>query len=420
MQKTLKIGLFGFGVVGEGLYKALHQTPSLRAEIKKVAIKHPEKSRNAPQELFTTKAEELLYDPEINVIVEVINETENAWNIVRTALENGKAVVSASKKMIAQYLPELLKLQKSSQLPFLYEAAVCASIPVIRNLEEYYDNDFLTSVCGIVNGSTNYILSRIFEDGISFDEALQLAQEAGFAESDPTMDIEGHDAVDKLQLILTHAYGCIAAKENILFSGIKAIKNRDAQYAREKGYQLKLVAQAQKIGNKKLAAFVLPQFVPQGHLLSNVKDEYNGVLIESGFSEEQFFYGKGAGSLPTASAVLSDISALSYQYKYAYKKLQPESLSLSLSKDFYLNVYISFEDYGQIPINAFSSIDEWHREAGYNYLTGTIHFERLLEGNWWQQKGCSLILLPKAIAQETTTYSNQKATAKFPEQEVEI
>ena len=163
-HKQLTIGLFGFGVVGEGLYKILQQTPSLKASIKKVCIKNPQKKRDAPAALFTTDRDELLYDPQINVIVEVINESEPAFQIVSTALKNKKAVVSASKKMIAEHLRELLNLQEETGEPFLYEAAACASIPVIRNLEEYYDNDLLQSVTGIVNGSTNYILTKVFEE----------------------------------------------------------------------------------------------------------------------------------------------------------------------------------------------------------------------------------------------------------------
>ncbi len=195
-HKQLTIGLFGFGVVGEGLYKVLQQTPSLKATIKKVCIKNPGKSRNAPAELFTTDKDALLNDPEINVIVEVINESEPAYEIVSTALRNGKDVVSASKKMIAEHLPEILGLQTQTGRSVLYEAAACASIPVVRNLEEYYDNDLLHSIKAIVNGSTNFILTKMFEDKLDFQQALLLAQQLGFAESDPSLDVEGFDAVN--------------------------------------------------------------------------------------------------------------------------------------------------------------------------------------------------------------------------------
>src|SRR5882762_3647410 len=227
-HKQLTIGLFGFGVVGEGLYKVLQQTPSLKATIKKVCIKNPGKKREAPEELFTTDRDAILNDPEINVVVEVINESGPAFEIVSTALRNGKSVVSASKKMIAEHLPELLELQKQTGESFLYESAACASIPVIRNLEEYYDNDLLHSIKAIVNGSTNFILTKMFEEKLSFQEALLLAQQLGFAESDPSLDVEGYDAVNKWTFLLTHAYGIVERPENILFNGIQHIHKADA------------------------------------------------------------------------------------------------------------------------------------------------------------------------------------------------
>jgi homoserine dehydrogenase len=298
-HKPLTIGLFGFGVVGEGLYKVLQQTPSLKATIKKVCIKHPGKKREAPDSLFTTNRDELLNDPEINVIVEVINESEPAFEIVSTALKNGKDVVSASKKMIAEHLPELLGLQKQTGQSFLYEAAACASIPVIRNLEEYYDNDLLHSIKAIVNGSTNFILTKMFSDKLGFQEALLQAQQLGFAESDPTLDVEGYDAINKWALLLTHAYGIVEHPDNLVFNGIQHIGAFDATAAAEKHYDIKLVAQAQKLQNGKVAAFVLPQFVKQDDHLAFVKHEYNGVVIESGFADKQFFMEKvRAASLP--------------------------------------------------------------------------------------------------------------------------
>ena len=163
-HKKLVLGVFGFGVVGEGLYKVLQRTESLNASIKKICIKNPGKKRNAPQELFTTDKNELLNDSEINVIVEVIDDADAAFDIVSTSMKNGKATVSASKKMIAEHFPALLSMQQQYDVPFLYEAAACASIPVLRNLEEYYDNDLLHSIRAIVNGSTNFILTKIFED----------------------------------------------------------------------------------------------------------------------------------------------------------------------------------------------------------------------------------------------------------------
>jgi homoserine dehydrogenase len=394
-HKQLTIGLFGFGVVGEGLYKVLQQTPSLKASIKKVCIKNPAKKRNAPETLFTSDKNELLQDPEINVIVEVIDDAVAAFEIVSTALKNGKSVVSASKKMIADNLPALLALQKETDLPFLYEAAACASIPVIRNLEEYYDNDLLHSIKAIVNGSTNFILTKMFEEKLDFSEALLLAQQLGFAESNPKLDVEGYDALNKWTILLNHAYGIVSAPSEILFTGIQNVQGSDAVVAKEKGFDIKLIGQAKKLKSGKVAAFVLPQFVPFNEPLSFVKNEYNGVVIESGFADKQFFYGKGAGSFPTASAVLSDIAALRYNYKYEYKKLyhhQPHELS----NDYYFKVYVSFDDWKYIPREDFEWIEEWHAQAERKYLIGVLHCNKLIN-NWWKQNNTSLVLTPEAI-----------------------
>jgi homoserine dehydrogenase len=395
-HKQLTIGLFGFGVVGEGLYKILQQTPSLKASIKKVCIKNPDKKRNAPADLFTTDRNELLNDKDINVIVEVISESDAAYEIITTALLNGKAVVSSSKKMIAEHLPQLLELQKQTDMPLLYEASSCASIPVIRNLEEYYDNDLLHSVRAIVNGSTNYILTKMFEDKLDFKTALLQAQQLGFAEADPTLDVDGWDAVNKWVILLCHAYGIVSNSKDVLFTGIQNIQAGDAIVGREKNYEIRLVAQAKKLQNGKVAAFVLPQFVKQNDHLAFVKNEYNGVVIESSFADKQFFYGKGAGSFPTASAVLSDLSALRYEYKYEYKKLYHHAPN-ELSNDFYLRVYLSFDDLKNIPKEKFEWIEEWHGNEGRNYLVGVIHFNHLRENNWWKENNTSLVLTPDPI-----------------------
>lgn len=411
-HKKLTIGLFGFGVVGEGLYKVLQQTPSLNASIKKVCIKNYGKKRNAPASLFTIEKDELLDDRDINVIVEVIDDADAAFEIVKTALHNGKDVVSANKKMIAEHLSELLEFQQQTGRSFLYESAACASIPVIRNLEEYYDNDLLHSIKAIVNGSTNFILTRIFEDNLDFKEALLLAQQSGFAESNPILDIEGYDAVNKWTFLLTHAYGITDGPGNILFSGIQHIHHTDAETATAKKQEIKLVAQAQKLKNGKVAAFVLPQFVRQDDHLAFVKDEYNGVVIESGFSDKQFFYGKGAGSFPTASAVLSDIAALRYGYKYEYKKLYHHEPHQLIS-DFYLKVYVSFNDIAAIPKDSFEWIEEWHAQEERKYLIGVIAFNELKENSWWKENGVSLILMPDPVIEEIASKKLKKRSLEL-------
>jgi len=405
VHNKLVIGLFGFGVVGEGIYKVLKQTPTLNASIKKVCIKHANKKRDIDDSKLTTDYDLLLEDPEINLVVELINDTEEAYKIVTKALKNGKNVVSANKKMIAENFEELVQLQDQYGVSFLYEAAVCGSIPIIRNLEEYYDNDLLQSVSGIVNGSTNYILSKIATEGLSYSEALSRAQQLGFAESDPMLDVSGRDAVNKLSILLAHAYGLIVDPQKILYSGITHLQEADAAFAKEKSYKIKLVAQANKLSNGKVSAFVLPQFVPVDSQLYNVSDEYNGVIVESKLADKQFLYGKGAGRYPTSSAVISDISALQYQYKYEYKKLKRRDNS-SLFSNIFLKVYVSFNNWSEINKWDFEQVLEFHSTEKRQYLIGVIHMEKLLHSTWFTDPLVSVILWPGGIIEQDAIITN--------------
>ncbi len=401
-SNQLNIGLFGFGVAGKGLYDVLHSTPTLQSSIKKICIKNADKKRTIAPGNFTTDASVLLNDPAINVIVELIDDANAAFEIVRTALQNGKAVVSANKKMIAEHFEELLQLQQEYQTPFLYEAACCASMPIVRNLEEYYDNDLLRSIRGIINGSTNFILSKIADERLEFNEALRLAQQAGFAESDPRLDISGADAANKLSILLAHSFGVIAKTDKFIFNGIENICLQDAELAKEKNYSIKLVATAKKLTNGKLAAFVLPQFVTASDELFHVHNEFNGLTTESAFADKHFFKGKGAGAFPTASAVLSDISALRYDYKYEYKKIRHQT-DTQLSNDFYLKIFVSVDDIKKVNKDDFEWIEEWHKEFNYSWLVGIIHADKLFYYDWWKQPGISLILCPDAVI-ETIEY----------------
>lgn len=401
MNRKLTIGLFGFGVVGEGIYNVLQQTPSLNAFIKKICIKDPHKSRNAEASLFTTNYDDILQDPEINLVVELIDDATEAFRIVSTALRSKRQVVSANKKMIADNLPALLKLQREHQTPLLYEAAVCGSIPIIRNLEEYYDNDLLQSLCGIVNGSTNYILTSIRNEKLLYEQALLQSQAAGFAESNPALDVEGIDSANKLIILLTHAYGLICNREEILVTGITSLHHGDTNYAEEKGWQVKLTAQAKKLRNNTVAAFVLPQFVTPQSQLSNVHYEYNGVVLESKLADKQFLYGKGAGRYPTSSAVLSDIAALRYNYQYEYRKLQLRA-SPTLTEDYFLRLMVSFDDWKDLNKWDFENIETFHSTQNRQYLIGTIHAARLKHSDWLNDQKVSVIVMPDGVIEKET------------------
>ncbi len=398
-NKQLTIGLFGFGVVGKGLYDVLKSTPALNATIKKICIRSADKKRTISSDHFTTDAFELLNDESINVIVELIDDANAAYNIVSTALTKGKAVVSANKKMIAAHLDELITLQQAHNTALLYEASCCASLPIIRNLEEYYDNDLLNSIKGIINGSTNFILTRMSEDGLSFKEALLEAQQLGFAESDPSLDIKGYDAANKLSILSLHAFGASFKPLELIFNGIDSISIHDNRYAREKGLQVKLTAHAKRLATGKLAAFVLPQFIPADDDLFAVKNEFNALITESCFADKQFFKGKGAGAYPTAAAVLSDIAALRYDYKYEYKK-SGMSNNIQLGYDYYLKVYIGSDDIGKIRKTEFEWIEEWRNDLQYTVAAGVIHARKLFADHWWKEDGVSLILFDNPVIED--------------------
>lgn len=198
---------------------------------------------------------------------------------------------------------------------------------------------------------------------------------------------------------MNHAYGIVENPGNILFTGIQNIQLTDAVVAKEKQVDIKLVAQAKKLKNGKVAAFVLPQFIKHDDPLAFVKYQYNGVVIESGFADKQFFYGKGAGSFPTASAILSDLSALRYGYKYEYKKLYHHQPNV-LTNDFHIKAYLSFDDWSYIPREKFEWIEEWHAEAERKYLVGVIHVSELFENNWWKENKTSLILASERVIED--------------------
>lgn len=379
MSKKLTIGLFGYGVVGTGLYDVLHKSKTVNAEIKTIVVKHKDKPRNLSPEHFHFDQNEILNDEEINLVVELIDDADAAFEIVKTALKKGKAVVSANKKMIAEHFEELYALQNEHQVPFLYEAAVCGSIPIIRNLEEYYNNDFLQSIQGIVNGSTNYILTKTFQENLSYEEALKEAQDKGYAESNPILDTGGFDARSKLQILLAHSFGITTQPEEVFNVGIQNLGELEIKYAKEKHLQIKLLAYAQKRNGEEVAALVIPKFVQPTDSFSTVNDVFNGVKVQTAFADKQFFYGRGAGSLPTASAVLSDISAIGYDYRYEYKKLT-NSENLKLAEVFNLKVLFRYpaKD-GERFEKYFENIEEYYGNREQAYFVGEISFKNLKE-----------------------------------------
>ena len=377
--RTLKVGLVGFGTVGQGIYQVLTKSKNARAEIVRICVRDIDKPRKveAPRELFTTDSAQLISDPDIDIIVEVIDSAEPAFAIVSSALKAGKNVVSGNKAMLAKHLPELIKLQRENNVALLYDASSCGSIPVIRNLEEYYDNDLLLEVKGILNGSSNYILSRVFDHGQPYDQALRRAQELGFAESDPSYDIEGFDSLFKLVIITMHALGVYVDPADVFTYGIATIHDADIQYAREKRAKIKLVAQVVKHADDAFTMFVMPEFVMPSKYIYSVDDEYNGVVIRGECYDRQFMFGKGAGSLPTASSILSDITAIHHNYRYAYKKMDFVDRP-RYTTDVTLRIYVRYSTTNILHVLDFERIREQFISSDSNYVIADIRLSELI------------------------------------------
>jgi len=391
-QKALKIGLFGFGCVGQGIFELLEQSKGINAEIIKIGVKNQDKVRSgvggfkSVQPLLTYNAAEILYNPEIDVVIELIDDAEAAYEMVTTAMREGKAVISANKKLIANHLEELLALQKEFDVPFLYEASVCGSIPIIRNLEEYYNTDFLSSVETICNGTTNYILTKTAMEGLTYNQALKQAKDLGFAESDPTLDVQGFDAKFKLIILVLHAFGVILKPKKVLNYGIHNLNIADTIFATENGFKIKSLAKAYKVGEE-LVAYVAPHFVGSSHEFYNVNNEFNAVQVAAQFAEKQTFIGKGAGSHPTASAVLSDLAALRYGYQYEYKNIGQE---LTYNPKLIHKVYFRYRNPSDLMGLNFLNITEHHQGHELSFIIGEISLENLIEVNLNEREGVFL------------------------------
>ena len=373
--KKLNIGLFGFGTVGSGLYDVLKRIGSKNVEIKRICVRDLSKQRSVDAE-FTDKADDIFNDPDINFIVELIDDADAAYTIVKRALQMSLPVVSGNKKMLAHHIEELIELQARYNVALLYDASACGSIPVIRNLEEYYDNDLLTSVKGILNGSSNFILSKIFNEKMSYADALKLAQDLGFAESNPTLDIDGWDSLFKLIIITIHAFGLYVAPEKIFTYGISNMGDDDIRFANEKERRFKLVAHVEKIAGNKLIMCVMPQLISRNKYIYSVEDEFNGVVIMGLFYDKQFMFGRGAGGYPTGSAVLSDITACLYDYKYEYKKRNDSQLP-EYTTDHSFRVYYRYSDYADLDLMKFESVSENYISDSYKYVVGRVSLREL-------------------------------------------
>lgn len=317
MKSDVSIGLLGLGTVGCGVVRLIRQHQEelvhqlgREIKVKRILVRDIEKDRGVDIDpaSVTTNPDEILNDPEIDVVVEVMGGIDEARRYIVKAIENKKHVITANKDLIALYGPELQELAWKNQCDLLYEASVGGGIPIIRGLTDGLVSDRIQKVMGIVNGTTNFILTKMMDEGVSYDEALKEAQELGFAEADPTSDVEGLDAARKMAILARLAFYTNVKLEDVEVEGITHLSSADLHYGKTLGYTMKLIGMAE-CQDEHIEVSVQPAFIAQKHPLASVKNEFNAVYINGEAIGEAMFYGPGAGSMPTATAVVSDCIA---------------------------------------------------------------------------------------------------------------
>lgn len=345
MAKKIKVALLGVGTVGTGVYKLIHRradvmekTIGAELEIKKILVHNLAKKREGIEtELLTDNWQEILNDEEIQIVIEVMGGIEPAKTMILEALHAGKHVVTANKDLIAVHGGELLEAAEEKQCDFLFEAAVAGAIPIIRPLKQCLAGNEITEVLGIVNGTTNYILTKMFEENMGFEEALAKATELGYAEADPTADVEGLDAGRKVAIMASIAFHSRVVFDDVYTEGITKITSKDIAYAKEFDSVIKLLGVARNT-EQGIEAGVYPMMLNKEHPLASVRDSFNAVFVHGDAADDAMFYGRGAGELPTASAILGDVIDVARNLKYG------------------CNGRISCTCYNQIPVKSFEEV----------------------------------------------------------------
>lgn len=315
-MKTINIALLGFGTVGSGVAETIKRNSQMMAEqlgcqlkITYVLVRHPDKYKNVPLlegVHLTSSFEEIMADLDIGIVVEVMGGIHPAKEYIFEALNHKMSVVSANKDVVALFGPEIMHTAMENHVNFSCEASVGGGIPILRPLHDSLAANEIESIVGIVNGTTNFILSSMDEEGVSYSDALRVAQKKGFAEADPTNDVCGYDAARKLAILASIGFRANVTFDDVLVEGIEKISQKDVQYASEMGYAIKLLAVGTRQDNG-IALNVYPAFVPRTHPLASVKGSYNAIYVTGNIVDDVMFYGRGAGSLPTASAVMADV-----------------------------------------------------------------------------------------------------------------
>lgn len=313
-METIQIGMLGLGTVGSGVLQMIQHNEDKvvnvtgrKLNVKRVLVNHPERHQDVAGKIeLTTSVEDIINDDEIQIVLELIGGIYPAKEYIEVALRNHKNVVTANKDLLATYGPELVKLAHDHHCDLMYEASVAGGIPILRTITNSFAADKITEVKGIVNGTTNYILTQMSQQGLSYDQALKAAQRLGFAEADPTNDVTGKDAAYKMVILSQFAFGTQLTVDDFAVTGIDHLNGFDVQQAGKFGYVIKLVGIAQVIDDGVFVE-VAPTLVPADHPLATINNEYNAVMVTGEAVGDTLFYGPGAGGLPTANSVLSDI-----------------------------------------------------------------------------------------------------------------
>lgn len=351
MDKVLKIGFLGCGNVGGGVWKLLNgfaedlaHRAHVRFEVKKVLVRSLNKQRaiDFPEGVLTDRVEDVVRDPEISIVLEFLGGEKPACDYIRMALENGKTVVTANKVAFALHWPELHKAAVDNNAGLYYEAAVCGAIPIIHTLEASLQANRISYIYGIVNGTTNYILTRMSREGAEYADVLADAQELGLAEPDPSSDVEGFDAAYKLSILASLAFHGRVPFENVYVEGITNVQAEDIRCGQELGYTLKLLAIAKREGLK-VETRVHPTFIKNEHPLASVSDAFNAVFLNGHACGEMMFMGRGAGDLPTASAIVSDLVRAANAEKHSwptFENVEHPTVALERNTDWQTAFYV--------------------------------------------------------------------------------
>ena len=317
MSSSIGIGLAGFGTVGAGVYKNLAANGDLLAQrlgaqfaVRRIAVRDSHKVRAvaAPADLFTTNTNDLLADPSIRIVIELMGGIEIPLAFVKKAIDAGKIVITGNKALLAEHGQEIFQLAREKRVPVFYEAAVAGGIPIIKIVRESFVGNRFESIHGILNGTSNYILSRMTETGMDFASALAEARQLGYAEADPTLDVNGWDAAHKAIILASLAYGFWLDPAKILVTGIESVTAADIRFAKELGYSIKLLATIKAGEGNAISVRVCPTLIPKQHVLASVNGVFNAIAVRGDVVGETLFYGRGAGQDPTASSVLSDLA----------------------------------------------------------------------------------------------------------------